>query len=196
MKSVVFIVFGFILLSIQRDSSPFEKFREWYKENGSNLAQKKKVEDYSFELKYIPKEIKVIRELGSDLNLSSKAIQQAYTKYDLYYEFTFSMQHDSVANILMHVANNAEEYNSYLFYLLEEIQQDFSLHKNSGTFKPLRCSFENNYGVTPFLKFHLVFEKEQGDQLLELVYNDLFVGSGEIRFDISSIDDLKIPKIK
>lgn len=173
-----------------------EKFQEWFSKNASLLIVSEVQADYSCELRYLPTELKVFKEVSEKGDIKRSEIKEIYSRFEGTYEFSFRVSKKGVTDVLTHLSDGQEDYTNRLFYLLENITQDFTLVTENGELKPLDCHFENNYGAAPFLTFHLVFERDEKNKLKYLVYQDQFFGLESIIYDLNPIQNLTIPKIK
>lgn len=196
MKLLLYISTCLMLLSFSEPESHYGKFKEWYAKNAHLLTQVKNVDSQKYELRFLPKEVKIVRDIASKKDVDKKNLKALNEKYDAFYEFNFKISIEGVQDILVSIAENESEYNGLLFFLLEDIIRDFTLVSSEGVKQPLQCIYENNYGAAPYLSFHLVFEKQQGESLERFIYNDVLLSGGELEFDLNPINELKIPKIK
>lgn len=198
--SIIRVIAYSLLLLVFSSAMPSEKatekFKKWYSKNASALVLKESDGDYSCNLRYIPSELKVFKELYNEPTIKRSRIKELYSKFGSNYEFSFKVSKKNVSDLLTHISDGHEDYTNRLFYLVEQIIQDFTLVTKEGELKPLDCHFENNYGAAPFLTFHLTFDKEVDNELEHLVYQDHFFGLGSIIYELNSIENLTIPKIK
>lgn len=189
-----------LLLVVLSSGMPSEKatrkFTTWYSENASSLMLSEIEDDYTCTIRYIPTELNVLRAVSSETEVKRSEIKELYEKYEGSYEFTFKVRKKSVSDLLTHVSGGQEDYTNRQFYLLESIGQDFTLVTKQGELKPLDCHFENNYGAAPFLTFHLVFDRAEDNELQHFIYQDQFFGLGSLIYDLNTIENLTIPKIK
>lgn len=194
-RSFFYIGLCVLLMSLVNRKDNGQNFKDWYAENGKSLVVENQTEHFTFSTRFIPKELKILKEL-SQREISKKEIRTKLKNEELI-EFGFYLKsNEGVRNLLQAVSSDKEDYNDRLFYLLEDIINDFELEYSSRVVKPLRCSFENDYGVTPYIKLHLVFEKKKGDKLKRLLYDDNFLDQGVFEFKLEHLEKLNIPKIK
>lgn len=195
LKLFLYIALFVSLASLVRPIDNGQEFKNWYAKNSKSLSVDKKTENFTFSTRFIPRELKVLREVSKN-EISTKQARQKLKSEELI-EFSFYLKsNEGIRNLLQAVSSDKEDYNDRLFYLLEDIINDFELEYSSRFVKPLRCSFENDYGVTPFIKLHLVFEKKKGDKLKRLLYDDKFLNQGVFEFNLEYLEKLNIPKIK
>lgn len=173
-----------------------KKFKEWYSQNASSLIITEKEGEYTCNLRYIPTELKVLKEVSSETEIKRSKLKEVYSKFEGNYEFSFKVSKKKVTDLLTHVSDGREDYTNRLFYLVESISQDFTLVTKQGELKPIDCHFENNYGSAPFLNFHVVFERDKENKLQHFIYQDQFFGLGSLIYDLNTIENLTIPKIK
>ena len=193
---LTYLVLGLLVVSWTSAGQSYEKFQEWYSVNKNSLELSQDVNELSYSIRFMPKELTILREVRGKKDLSRAELNKLNEKYDGFYEFSFKVQSLEVQDILASISDGEEDYNSRLFYLIESIGQDFTLVTRLGELKPLRCSFENNYGTAPFITFHLVFEHAPKNIMQQLAYNDQFFGCGNLMFELEEIEQLNIPKIK
>jgi hypothetical protein len=178
----------------------YKAFREWYTAHHSELLLKADRPDFglAFELRYLPGEVAICEQILNTEKVSGKQLKSLYETYGVYDEYSFKIISTDSKDLLVAQSEDKAEYQEKQFYLIESVQQDFSLVRDNDTLKPIRCGFENNYGTAPFVTLHLVFEKakEQKPKHTELIYNDQLFTSETVRFDCTSIMNLQIPKIK
>ncbi len=192
-RYTLFFIFSmFSHLGFTQDMS----FFDWYKSNSEELSYSKEVSEFTYAVEYIPVELNVLKELKNKNEYSKKEIKVLYNKYKGVWEFNFKISTNKFRDLLAAISIDQNEYNDRLFYLIDQIGNDFTLVTKTGELKPLKCSFENNYGSAPFITLHLVFDFKTGNEFKQFVYLDSFFGCGNLVYDISTINKLNIPQIK
>lgn len=195
-RTFLFLCGWLLISSFGKPEVHINKFRNWYAENKSELVTSANNEAYHFEAAYIPKELKVLRELRNMDKVNKKELKALNKKYDGNVEFRFKIRRDGVRDLLKYHSQDEAMYQQLQFYLIESIFNDFTLVSSEDErLKPLHCSFENNYGAAPFISLHLVFDHPKG-KWKELNYQDHLFGNGAIEMNLQNIEQLKIPKIK
>ncbi len=193
---VTYLVLSLFILSFGKSDGPVEKFQQWYASHHDQLVISHEVGELNYSLRFLPKELNITREALKLKAATKKDLKALSKKYDGLYEFSFKVQSAHIQDILAALSVDEQDYNDRLFYLLDQIGNDFTLVTELGELKPLRCSFENNYGAAPFITLHLVFEHLSKNKLKQLAYVDQFFGCGNLVFELSEIEQLNIPKIK
>lgn len=90
-----------------------------------------------------------------------------------------------------------KDYNELIRYLSAGIESDFQLEGESAGFTPLALMhFERNYGLTPFLSFHLVFERPEEAENLTFIYRDKIFNTGDVKISISEEVLFNYPDLK
>lgn len=198
MKFLTFALIVVLCFSFRKEPSKAMKaFREWYTDHADTLHQQVEADHLSYQIDYLPKELTVVREIMNLPKVSSSLLEELNSKYDAVEEYSFRITTSKGRDLLLTESEDKEDYQRKLFYLIENIQFDFALVQDQDTLYPLRCDFENNYGNAPSIKLHLVFDKtKKGGKQKELYYLDQLFGNGMIRYDLTHITNLNIPKIK
>lgn len=177
----------------------YRSFQHWYTAHQDELTVQRTKNELSFELRYLPNEVTICQQILRETSVSKKQLRALYAAHDAYAEFSFRILDPNSDNLLIARSEDKADFQNKQFYLIEAVQQDFYLVRNTDTLSPLQCQFENNYGTAPFITLHLAFEKAPAgsttDQL-RLLYNDQLFGSDTLVFDLSPIKNLQIPKIQ
>jgi hypothetical protein len=187
--------------SFTTDKTPescYRSFREWYAGHHEQLLLRQDSGELAFELRYLPNEVTICQQILNDKKVSSKRLKALYAAHDVYEEYSFKIISTDSKDLLISQSVDKADYQNKQFYLIESVQQDFSLVRDSDTLKPIRCGFENNYGAAPFVTLHLVFEKAPKGKAAhtELIYTDQLFTAKTVQFDCTNMMNLQIPKIK
>ncbi len=195
--TAILLLLSFGLLSLTSSDKRSSKFRSWYADNHRSLEVDLSSGGVNWTLTYLPKEVKVLRNLNGKNDLTTKELRDLNKKFGAYTEFSFKIELEGVRDVLLHIAEDQQDFERLTFYMIEQIQKDFALIREKDEIEPLRCSYENNYGAAPFIKLHLVFEKStKENKMKQLVFFDQLTNQGAQVFDVAHLTELKIPKIK
>lgn len=194
----IIVLSSLLLMAGTTPENCYRNFQDWYRVNSDSLITNVQQGEYTFSLRYMPKELNVIREIKDQEEVTKNELKILNDRYDQYLEFAFKITSTNSDNILMNISKDETDYNDKLFYLLESIGEDFFLINGNKELKSLRCSFENSYGASPFITMHLVFSKEETDSSKEnkLIFIDQLFTGEMIEFELKDITELEIPKIK
>lgn len=186
-----------ILLSFIKDKGTFNTsdFIEWYKLNADSTQFSQKWEDITYTLKFMPKELKLMRELHFEEIKTKKELNSWYQKNDEMFEFNLKIEGNS-KNLLADYSLDETAYQDKLFYFIESAQADLKLVIDGDTIIPFHYQFENHYGNAPFVNLYFAFKVSKNQKIKELIFNDYAFSGIEIPFVINRLNNLNIPKIK
>lgn len=179
--------------------SPFQ-FREWVNSTSSQLIQRKSIDEYKYELKYLPVEYMITNEEKS--NKLNKVVYDSLKKeYDgmEYFELKLSVEgfNDEPAK---YNSINMSDYQQKIMYLSFAMQNDLYIELKGN--EKIKCKLFHNeriYGVAPYSKFLFGFSKEdlkKDVNEFKVVFNDQLFKTGKIKFNWEMTTLNNIPKIK
>jgi hypothetical protein len=186
-----------LLLSFNKDKGTFNTsdFIEWYKLNADSTQFTQKWDDITYTLKFMPKELKLMRQLHFEEIKTKKELNSWYKQNDEMLEFNLKIEGNS-KNLLTDYSSDETAYQDKLFYFIESAQADLKLVIEGDTLIPFHYQFENHYGNAPFVTLYFAFKVSKNQKIKELIFNDYAFSGIEIPFVINRLNNLNIPKIK
>lgn len=105
---------------------------------------------------------------------------------DLIY-FNFSIESRKNFDFSDDLQKGLNSYDDFIAYLSFDMQNDFKLLCGEDTLMSVLYHFERTYGVTPYRKILMAFEKcRLDDNNIKLVFNDKLYNYGIINFSFAS----------
>jgi len=185
-----------ILISIMGCSSSelsVAQYMIWMEDVANNYKIQKQLDDFDYQVQYKTPEYMAIKDIGTEM-LTEKTFQKQKNKYDDMYFFDLILSSGKYPNLLKAGANK-EVYYSRIRYYTTEVAKDINLISGSDTLNFAMVHFERSYGITPYIKLVLAFEKGAvRNEKLHLVYNDRVFNTGKVRFDIATPEATPILK--
>jgi hypothetical protein len=186
--------------SCSNHSLTVSEYLKWV-ETGKKIETTKKVEDYEFKAKYLPREFLAYRDLRNEKPDAQK-MRQSIGNYTSSYCMVLKIataNHDK--DVLGNDAQGKEGYYGRLQYFISGIQNDLTLCDGIDTLHCTICNFERTYNVSPYLTFYLVFDtkkpqKEHFEHDLTLAYDDRTLGVGKVNLSLDRSDLNSLPKIQ
>jgi|GEM_PF-2592694 len=182
----------------RKTAACYARFKTWYQAHHEELRTQQTAGGLVFSLTFQPAEVSVLREISDRVQISRKELRALYAPYADNLQFNFRIENPAARDFLLSQSVDEADYTDKLYYLIGNIQQDFSIVHAQDTLRPLSCHFENNYGTAPFILLHLVFPRPS-DALsapTQLLYADHLFGADTLLFDLQPFSRLPIPKIK
>lgn len=198
MNRYIFILIIFVSITsfIKPPEKRIRKFKKWYLENEFRLSQVIELDSFYVSANYLPSQMFLANELISNNITSNQAFKESSDKYLNYTEFKIKVEYRFGLDPILKVSKDKEDYKLKQHYLIESLRNDVVLINGNDTLFPLDSHFENNYGVTPFAVFHLVFDKVKNDLPNRLIYRDFVFTNKEFSFDFTELKINSIPNIK
>ena len=133
---------------------------------------------------------------------ASSMIDSVASTLDSFQVFVFKISYpDSTREeVISRISKGNDDYKSLVEYFSYYVNKDMKLVINEDTIMCSMVNFERTYGVSPELTLNVFFRMDNNRQLYNektFVFNDLFFGSGIVKFRIEkeSCDKLKAIKI-
>lgn len=179
--------------------TPFQ-FREWVNSSSSQLIQRKSIDEYKYELKYLPVEYMITNEEKS--NKLNKVVYDSLKKeYDGMEYFELKLSVDGFnGEPAKYNSINMSDYQQKIMYLSFAMQNDLYIELKGD--KKIKCKLFHNeriYGVAPYSKFLFGFSKEdlkEDVNEFKVVFDDQLFNTGKIKFNWEKTTLNNIPKIK
>lgn len=185
-----FILIGlgsFIILSCN-NSVLKDDYTNWIEDQDNGLLKTKEISDFNYVIQYKPVEY-ILEKKQKDSLLKSD--------FDNLHYIDLELSHKKFPEYLKIDLQNNEEYYHRLKYYSFEIQNDVNLIDGKDTLKCVFSHFERTYGITPYVKIVMAFEKQnETSSHLIFSYHDQIFDNGIINIPINEKALKEASKIK
>lgn len=175
------------------------EFGSWIKSNSTEaakLSSKKTFGDISYEVRYIPAELRVFRELGSYSHHDFKQSLAEARKLETY---QIKIYHKEGLGILNVESNKYKSYDQRVKYFSFDIQRRIKLLVGKSEVSCVLSHFERTFEASPYTLIDVAFESKAiaGNNIERIIsIDDDYFGIGKINLGISEADLNKFPIIK
>ncbi len=198
---------GMLCLLLAGCRAEFNREQEmyaWLNDPEHGLRADKTLEDLSLQVKYLPPDYLVYRELKGKAytrrTVDSLRAQYRNTRTFLL-TVAFNESTSPSGNVLFYGVNDPREYKQRIEQLNFSIGDYVSVRAGGKEFRPLLSTFENLYTVGNKRTLYLVFGEDEhhqgllGADSLDFTFNDLIFESGINHFAFRKENLDNIPKI-
>jgi hypothetical protein len=163
---------------------------------GNGLLKEKEIDDIKFSLQYEPYEYLCIKELGHD-SVKKEELQAAIKEREDMDYFVLKIQaKNNNQELLKYKLSDEKQYQERVDYFSFRMQDDIKLIEGKDSLFCRMFHFERIFGVAPYAKFVLGFEKSKRDEDKLFVFEDRVFKSGTIKLIITKEDITNIPSLK
>lgn len=203
MTFIVLLLSSSVLFSCQKSSLDIKGILKYINNPANGVMKERIVGGYNFQVKYLPIDYMVYRELEEVKAPAQKlvdSLKQEY-KYSLNYILRIGPADDQSFDVTKGNAKTTEAYNAQNYSMNFELQEYLSLEIAEGrVLKPVLVRTENTYGLTDHRNINIVFSLAK-DDLEQLEYYDLrfqddLFNTGRHHFVFNKKDITNIPPIK
>lgn len=190
-----FIICLLLVSSCQNGYSP-ERFMSWCESN-ADFHKRVIQESYVFDVSYIPLELMILREYGSEFSQEEFDFKKEQFDSLQYFSMKIGAANGQV-NALKNNIGSSEEYYSKIEYFVSGAQKEFYLQNGDEYVKCRLYHFERYYNSVPYDVLVLGFPKfcnNTNEENIVLKYFDQILGVGQVTFDFESNQIYNIPKI-
>ncbi len=175
------------------------EFYDWNSKNSSKLNIQKTKNNINYNLTYLPYEFAVVDEIKELKKIDKNKLTDIIENYKKVEEYRMKISIDGVKDFLMSQSSSKQEYNDKLYYIISNLTNDFVMVNDSDTIRPLKCNFENNYGIASFITYHLVFPRKldlKDIKQKKIIYYDYVFTNDSIEYNVNQLLSLSLPKLK
>ncbi|MDR2927815.1 MAG: hypothetical protein LBV41_06425 [Cytophagaceae bacterium] len=204
-KTTLFLVILFVSCSGSRYDTAGDYFR-YIEECANGLKISKSHGGIELTARYLPPELKVMQELGAEYD--SRMFDSLCASHAESCSFLFTIAPDKnspVSDLNYYGIASYDQFAERKKALNWYIEECFILKTGQKEYLPKLFHFEQDYGISGTLKFHLVFvpdgdcfstKGKSGDAVLQ--FNDPYYGTGqtEFVFKAKSLRNIPTAKIK
>lgn len=176
-----------------------EEYVKWIDSDKNGLVKTKEINGYQITSKLVPAEYIAVKETYAenkkfDAPTYNKKVKELGSQYYIYMQLKPLNGNKSA---LRNDIGSADDYYYRIEYFNFMSEKDVYLVANTDTLKCALSNFENNYEITPFNNWQLVFEKPAKPlkEDLKFVWDDQALGIGRVRFSYDIDDINNIPTI-
>lgn len=194
----------FSFLSFEnRASASVPDYIRWVEDSAHGMISKRMIGRIVYRAQYCPVDYSVLREIGLDAITSDKLIQGRKENGKTTCMIFTIEDPDHAAELMKSGISSQEAYQERIQYCSFYIQNDLYLIDGIDTL-PCRVShFERTYGIAPYAKFTLLFDKniqqsktnQHSDSDKTLVYFDRMFQSGIVKMKIKAEDLAQVPEL-
>lgn len=156
-----------------------EGYLDWYKQHSEDFVSRKSVGPFGFQLTYLPAELLVMQEHGSEIAESPQWDSLVADRGDFDYYSLRLVSKESNIPILKHPAWNIDDYQERVQYMAFTMQKNIKMLHGSDTAQCALYHFERSYDVTPFSTLMLAFPRTS-EASATLLYDDQVLGLGPV----------------
>ncbi len=205
MRNKIFLGLAFLFVACAGRVKPGNRvvstseYATWVNENIAEiekLSDSKNFGDISFELKYIPAEIRALREVGSFTHPNYLSVLNESRKLEVY---QIRISNNTGINILNMQSKNYPTYDQRVKYFAFEIQKNIKLTIGKSTIPCSMCHFERTFETSPYTLLNIAFDKSAlpkstGNPVITI--DDTYFNIGKVNLGIEAFQLNKIPNIK
>lgn len=165
-----------------------DEYIKWIEDNDHGLNKTKTISDFNYSIQYKPIEYILYKKNNDSLKIKD---------FDDLHYIDLTLAHKDYSEYLKINLKEKEDYYHRLKYFSFDIQNDLSLVDGKDSSKCVFSHFERTYGITPYIKIVLAFDKnKESTNDLFFVYHDHIFNNGIISIPIERKNINNIPKIK
>lgn len=171
-------------------------------EEDNGLVQKHLLDGVEYSLKFIPLDYAILLDIGPGM-LDEIKLEQLRNEQSGVVTFQFLIKPLSGEyDALERNSNQVDNSDARISYLIGQINKDFQLSGNNGTFPCSLHHYERLYNKSAGHKVMLCFEVENYEKLIDgeeikVVFNDHALGTGRLiyKFKTNSLKSIPILKL-
>lgn len=170
-------------------------------DENNGLGQKHQLDGVEYSLKFIPLDYAILLDIGAD-KLDESKLKQLRNEQTGVVTFQFLIKPLSGEyDALERNANQVDNSDARISYLIGHINEDFQLIGNNGTFPCSLHHYERLYNKSAGHKVMLCFEVENYEKLIDgdeikVVFNDRALGTGRLIYKFKTNTLKSIPILK
>lgn len=165
-----------------------KEYPKWVESKENGLNNLKIINKFNYEIQYKPIEYILAKKNYDSLKVSD---------YDNLHYIDLKLSHEDFQEYLKIDLVEQNDYYHRLKYFSFEIQNDVQLIDGNDTLKCIFSHFERTYGITPYIKIVMAFEKNIGSKNdLYFSYHDQVFNNGIIILPVKNEALKNIPQIK
>jgi len=176
MKNILSLMILILLCSCS-GVSPAE-YVKWVEDEENGLRKTKTVGEYEFNIQYCPS--------------SYLEIKRKLDKRDMSPD-TEIIDGDSAFSFVFRIIRPAELADRAAFQLINE--ENFRLVQGGDTCRSDLVLYENNFNISPFESYSVLFDSKSHNCDFRFVYDGLALGTGPIIFSFKQKDVERLPQI-
>ncbi|UPT68656.1 MAG: hypothetical protein M0D57_08555 [Sphingobacteriales bacterium JAD_PAG50586_3] len=198
-STAILAILSLLILGCGQSALSPQEYVRWVDSDNSGLVKYKELNGFKITSKLIPSEYIAIKETYAEhkefnQETYNKKLKEVSGQYNIYIQLAPLSGNKSA---LRKDLASADDYYYRVEYFNFLSESDVHLIAGNDTLQCALSNFENNYEITPFNNWQLVFEKptQPLKSDLKFVWDDQALGLGRIRFNYNIEDINNIPTI-